>query len=202
MGTSFISGDGQLVYAPTTVLMTKLITNVRRSGNMGETVTINIDFRTTSDQFWELHDRLSAWVASQSRDFGPGFDVRVADIIDVNQMIINIWLPHKGNWQELGKRFKRKTRFMLALKDILTDLEIKYELPAQRITQTIHRDEPTPRPVYDTTIVTESPQPQSFAGTAESLAQRNNSLEAKAAADLKREKLRRERYNTDRSGAS
>ncbi|CAO3633413.1 unnamed protein product [Mucor hiemalis] len=202
MGTSFISGDGQLVYAPTTVLMTKLITNVRRSGNMGETVTINIDFRTTSDQFWELHDRLSAWVASQSRDFGPGFDVRVADIIDVNQMIINIWLPHKGNWQELGKRFKRKTRFMLALKDILTDLEIKYELPAQRITQTIHRDESTPRPVYDTTIVTESPQPQSFAGSAESLAQRNNSLEAKAAADLKRERLRRERYNTDRSGAS
>jgi hypothetical protein len=137
MGTTFISGDGQTVYAPTTVLMTKLITNVRRSGNMGETVTINVDFRTTSDQFWELHDRLSAWVASQSRDFGSGFDVRIADIIDVNQMILNIWLPHKGNWQELGKRHKRKTRFMLALKDIMTELNIRYELPAQRFTQAL-----------------------------------------------------------------
>jgi hypothetical protein len=135
MGTTFISGDGQTVYAPTTVLMTKLITNVRRSGSMGETVTINVDFCTTSDQFWELHDRMSAWVASQSRDFGHGFDIRVANIIDVNQLILNIWLPHKGNWQELGKRHKRKTRFMLALKDVMTELNIRYELPAQRFTQ-------------------------------------------------------------------
>ena len=183
MGTTFISGDGQMVYAPTTVLMTKLITNVRRSGNTGETVTINIDFRTTGDQFWELHDRLSTWVASQSRDFGPGFDVRVADIIDVNQMIINIWLPHKGNWQELGKRFKRKTRFMLALKEILIDLEIKYELPAQRITQTLHHDE---QPLFSKNI-----PPQSFN-------LKEQTLEAKASA---REKMRRDRINTDQSGA-
>lgn len=175
MGTTFISGDGQVVYGPTTVLMTKLIHNVRRSGNMGETITINIDFRTTSDQFWELHDRLSQWVTSQSRDFGPGFDVRVADIIDVNQMIINIWLPHKGNWQELGKRFKRKTRFMLALKDILTELEIKYELPAQRITQTTI----TQAPLFDAPNTT----PQSFHNP---VSERNS---------------RRDQFNTDRSGA-
>ncbi|KAI8374423.1 Mechanosensitive ion channel-domain-containing protein [Radiomyces spectabilis] len=135
MGTVFIRGDGQTVYAPTTVLMTKLISNVRRSGNMGETVIINIDFRTGTDRLHLLHERLQAWVDSQSRDFAPGFDVRVSDIIDVNQLILSIWLPHKGNWQDLGKRFQRKTRFMIALKDILTELEIRYELPAQRFTQ-------------------------------------------------------------------
>jgi hypothetical protein len=71
-------------------MITKLTHNVRRSGNMGEIFTINIDFRTSSNQFWELHDRLSTWIASQSRDFGPEFDVRVGDIIDVNHLIINI----------------------------------------------------------------------------------------------------------------
>jgi hypothetical protein len=44
-----------------------------------------------------------------------------------------MWLPHKGNWVELSKRWQRKTRFMLALKTILNEMNIKYELPAQRI---------------------------------------------------------------------
>lgn len=51
MNTSFVSGDDQLIYAPITVLMIKLITNVRRSENMGESIKIIVDFRTTSDQF-------------------------------------------------------------------------------------------------------------------------------------------------------
>jgi hypothetical protein len=52
----------------------------------------------------------------------------------MNQVILTMWLPHKGNWVELGKRFQRKTRFMLAMKSILTDLDIRYELPAQKFT--------------------------------------------------------------------
>lgn len=207
MGTTFISGDGQTVFAPTTVLMTKLITNVRRSGNMGESVKINIDFRTTSDQFWELHDRLSAWVASQSRDFGPGFDVRVADIIDVNQLILNIWLPHKGNWQELGKRFKRKTRFMLALKDILTELNIKYELPAQRITQSIHHENQQPifgaLPSEQAIKLESSPQTFSTASSAtSSVVGPTDPTEIKALSDIKRERNRRERYNVENTGST
>ncbi|CEG76756.1 hypothetical protein RMATCC62417_11613 [Rhizopus microsporus] len=136
LGTVFVSGDGCKLYAPTTLLLTKIITNVRRSGNMGETLTFNIDFRTDNDTIHLLRERLSEWVQSQSRDFAPGFDLRVSQIIDMNQIILTAWLPHKGNWVELGKRFQRKTRFMLALKSILTELDIKYELPAQRITST------------------------------------------------------------------
>ncbi|KAI8143932.1 Mechanosensitive ion channel-domain-containing protein [Fennellomyces sp. T-0311] len=135
MGTVFIRGDGQQVYAPTTVLMTKLIVNVRRSGDMGESIVLNIDFRTPTDQLMLLKKRLTEWVDSESRDYAPGFDVRVTDIIDVNQIILTMWLPHKGNWQDLGKRFQRRTKFMIAVKDILTELNIRYELPAQRFTQ-------------------------------------------------------------------
>ncbi|KAJ8662389.1 hypothetical protein O0I10_002083 [Lichtheimia ornata] len=137
MGTVFIRGDGQLLYAPTTVLRTKLIVNVRRSPDMGETIIINVDFRTPTERLNLLHSRLSEWVNNNSRDFAPGFDVRVTDIIDVNQIILSLWLPHKGNWQDLGKRFQRRTKFMIALKDILTELDIRYELPAQRFTQSM-----------------------------------------------------------------
>ncbi|KAI8636994.1 Mechanosensitive ion channel-domain-containing protein [Parasitella parasitica] len=134
LGTVFIAGDGTKLYAPTSLLQTKIIYNVRRSDDMGESLSFNIDFRTDNDLILLLRERLLEWVLSQSRDFSPGFDLRVTDIKDMNQVILTIWLPHKGNWVDLGKRFQRKTRFMLALKAILTDLNIKYELPAQRIT--------------------------------------------------------------------
>lgn len=134
LGTVFIGGDGTQQYAPTAVLLTKIICNIRRSGPMGESLTFNIDFRTDNELILVLREKLLEWVQSQTRDFGPGFDLRVKDILDMNQVILTAWLPHKGNWVELGKRFQRKTRFMLALKTILTDLGIKYELPAQRIT--------------------------------------------------------------------
>lgn len=134
LGTVFRGSDGTQQYVPTAVLLTKIICNIRRSGNMGESLVFNIDFRTENDLILVLRERLLEWIQSQSRDFGPGFDLRVKDILDMNQVILNAWLPHKGNWVELDKRFQRKTRFLLALKAILTELEIKYELPAQRIT--------------------------------------------------------------------
>lgn len=204
MGTSFVSGDGQLIYAPTTVLMTKLITNVRRSGSMGESIKINIDFRTTSDQFWELHDRLLAWVISQSRDFGPGFDLRVIDIVDVNQLILNVWLPHKGNWQELGKRFQRKTRFMLALKDIMTELNIRYELPTQRITQGVHTVESHPAPLFGQRVEV---SPQSFSTNVNASPTMNTApsgpAEAEAYEEIRKGRaIRGDRYNINQGGSA
>ncbi|RCH78204.1 hypothetical protein CU098_000555, partial [Rhizopus stolonifer] len=140
LGTVFVGSDGTKMYAPTTVLLTKIISNVRRSENMGETLKFNIDFRTDNELILVLREKLVEWVLSQPRDFGSGFDLRVTDIIDMNQVILTIWLPHKGNWADIGKRFQRKTRFMLALKSILTELDIKYELPAQRITSGLEKN--------------------------------------------------------------
>lgn len=140
LGTVFVGGDGSQQYVPTAVLLTKIICNIRRSGPMGESLVFNIDFRTDNDLILALREKLLEWVQSQSRDFGPGFDLRVKDILDMNQVILTAWLPHKGNWVELDKRFQRKTRFLLALKSILTELDIKYELPAQRITSNINNN--------------------------------------------------------------
>jgi small-conductance mechanosensitive channel len=133
LGTVFETAEGIKMYAPTTVLITKLIRNIRRSGNMGEVVYLNVDFRTSNEQILELRERLIEWVNGQSRDFESGFDLRLNEIVDMNKVILSMWLPHKGNWVELSKRWQRKTRFMLALKTILNEMNIKYELPAQRI---------------------------------------------------------------------
>ncbi|CAO3635676.1 unnamed protein product [Cunninghamella blakesleeana] len=154
-GTVFIRGDGQKVYAPTSVLMTKLITNIRRSPDMGESIPLNVDFRTSTDLIFELREQLATWVNDQPREFAPGFDVRLQDIVDMNKIILTIWLPHKGNWQNVGKRLQRRNRFMFFLKDTLHELNIRYELPAQRITSQSETDFSN-----DLTATT----PQSFSG--------------------------------------
>ncbi|KAI7871625.1 hypothetical protein BDF14DRAFT_1762994 [Spinellus fusiger] len=102
MGTVFVRGDGQTIYAPTIVLMTKFITNVRRSGNMNETIRINIDFRTPTDVIFKLRDQLSEWVNGETRDFA-GFDLRIIDIVDVNQILINLWLSYKEVYTVEGR---------------------------------------------------------------------------------------------------
>lgn len=88
------------------------------------------------------------WVSSQSRNFGPGFDLHIIDIVDVNQFILDIWFPRKGHLPEFGKRFQRKTRLILVLKDIMIEINIRYELPAQIITQRVHTVEPHPTPLF------------------------------------------------------
>ncbi|KAI9308763.1 hypothetical protein BJ944DRAFT_155602 [Cunninghamella echinulata] len=156
-GTVFIRADGQKIYAPTSVLMTKLITNVRRSPSMGESITLNVDFRTSTDLIFTLRDRLAAWVNDQPREYASGFDVRLQDIMDMNKLVLTIWLPHKTNWQDIGKRLQRRNRFMFYLKDTLHELRIRYELPAQRFTSEKEFEED-----LNLTATT----PQSFGGIA------------------------------------
>ncbi|CAO3610465.1 unnamed protein product [Cunninghamella echinulata] len=133
-GTIFIRSDGQKMYAPTSVLMTKFIYNARRSGDMGESVLFSVDFRTPTDLIFALRDRLDEWVSNHPRDFTSGFDVRISDIIDVNKVVLSAWIPHKGNWQDGGKRLQRLNKFMFYLKDTLHELDIQYELPPQQYT--------------------------------------------------------------------
>ncbi|KAH8550900.1 Mechanosensitive ion channel-domain-containing protein [Umbelopsis sp. PMI_123] len=134
MSTTFIRSDGQEINAPTTVLMTKFIHNIRRSGNMGESIYIDVHFNTPTEKLLELSNRLQDFLAANSRDFQPGFNIKINEIVQLNSLNLLLYLEHKGNWQDGGKRLERRTRFMYALKDALQDLNIRYSLPTQNIT--------------------------------------------------------------------
>lgn len=131
LGTVFVSTYGVKIYAPTTEILKASIINIRRSPDMGESITVNIDFRTPTDMIFTLTDRLSNWVDSQPRDFNSGFDVRIQTLQDCNKVELTIWLPHKGS--QTFKRAINRNRFMFYLKDTLHDLHIHYELPAYHL---------------------------------------------------------------------
>lgn len=148
MSTTFIRTDGQEINAPTTVLMTKFINNIRRSGNMGESIYIDVHFNTPTEKLHELATRLQEFLAVNSRDFQPGFNIKINEIVQLNTLNLLLYIEHKGNWQDGGKRWERRTRFMYALKDALQDLDIKYSLPTQNVTTS----------PYTEAILAETPQ--------------------------------------------
>jgi len=133
MSTTFIRSDGQEINAPTTVLMTKFINNIRRSGNMGESIYIDVSFTTPTEKILELCTRMQDFLAANSRDFQAGFDIKINEIVQLNKMNLLLYLEYKGNWQDIGRRWERRNTFMYALKDALIDLDIKYVLPSQNV---------------------------------------------------------------------
>ncbi|KAG2181089.1 hypothetical protein INT43_008671 [Umbelopsis isabellina] len=164
MSTTFIRSDGQEINAPTVVLMTKFINNIRRSGNMGESIYVDVNFSTPSDKLFELRTRMQDFLAANSRDFQPGFDIKLNEIVELNKMTLLLYLEYKGNWQDGGRRWERRNRFMYALKDALTELEITYDLPSQKVVTSQAGDLPS----------IQAETPQSFSAGLGSARRRNN----------------------------
>ncbi|RUP47739.1 hypothetical protein BC936DRAFT_145383 [Jimgerdemannia flammicorona] len=149
LATVFIRTDGQEIYAPNFILVNKFIYNIRRSPNMGEVILtlyhslpiasqpysaeIHVAFLTPTENIMELRSRLREWLQTESREFVPNLDINVLQIDDTNKITLNMFIEHKGNWQEGGKRWTRRTKFMFALKDIITDLGICYYPPIQKV---------------------------------------------------------------------
>ncbi|KAJ3169915.1 hypothetical protein HDU88_000557 [Geranomyces variabilis] len=129
--TVFKRMDGQLIYAPNTLVSQKLITNLRRSSDQSEAIEVQIDFSTPEDRIRLLRERLVEFVKSEPREFVGTCDVHIADIENVNKVKLNVILKHKGNWQDGSKRWGRRTMFMYALKHHLSELGIKYCTPPQ-----------------------------------------------------------------------
>lgn len=164
MSTTFIRSDGQEINAPTVVLMTKFINNIRRSGNMGESIYLDVNFTTSSDKLFDLRTRMQDFLAANSRDFQPGFDIKLSEIVELNKMTLLLYLEYKGNWQDAGRRWERRNRFMYALKDALTELEITYDLPSQKVVTAQASDLPS----------IQAETPQSFSAGLGSARRRNN----------------------------
>ncbi|KAJ3015866.1 hypothetical protein HKX48_004342, partial [Thoreauomyces humboldtii] len=90
--TIFKRMDGQLIYAPNTLIATKLIHNLRRSGDQSEAIEIQIDFNTPESRLRELRDRLLEFVKSEPREFVGSCDMHISEIENINKLKVNIIL--------------------------------------------------------------------------------------------------------------
>ncbi|KAJ3300126.1 hypothetical protein HK104_004046, partial [Borealophlyctis nickersoniae] len=130
LSTVFKRVDGQIIYAPNSLISTKLIHNIRRSGDQSETIELHFDFYTPEEKIRTLRNRMLDFVQAESREFQPTCDIHVQEFIETNLMKVTVSLRHKGNWQDGAKRTQRRTRFMFALKKYIEELGITYTKPA------------------------------------------------------------------------
>lgn len=137
--TMFVTWDGKRMYYPNNVLSQKPIHNVRRSPNMSEKIgklsilptvrvtlwllenvltlfyifalamiVLNVDCYTPQNKILELRARMRDFLARESKEFLPDLEIQIQEM-DV-KLKISMVIEHKGNWQDSGRRWARRTK--------------------------------------------------------------------------------------------
>ncbi|KAF9203733.1 hypothetical protein BGZ49_006114 [Haplosporangium sp. Z 27] len=129
--TTFVTWDGKRMYYPNSLISQRPIYNVRRSPNMTDKIVLNVDCYTTQAQIFELRARMRDYLLKESKEFQPGLEIQIQQM-DV-KLTISMCIEHKGNWQDSGRRWARRTAFNYALKEAVEDIGIQYYALPQRV---------------------------------------------------------------------
>lgn len=133
LSTVFERWDGVKVYLPNYILAMKSIVNIRRSGSICEIHKLQVIFSTTTEQLNQLRSRISEFVKSHPVEYTDFYMVYFEFIENINRLHLNIMIQHQSNWQDFEGQLSRKSKFLLFLKDTLSELNIQYFPPTQRV---------------------------------------------------------------------
>lgn len=135
LSTTFRTTVNAEIVAPNAMLATqKYIYNSRRSGAQWEVTMIQLAFDTSLESIEQLRLKLRTWVKENDREFGGGLDLNFNSITQQNAVELVVAFEHKGNWQDWGARWERRTKLMRRIKTACEELEIVYSMPPQPIT--------------------------------------------------------------------
>lgn len=129
LSTTFLRSDGQLIYAPNSNLQQKYIHNIRRSPPQSEGVEAYVGFETTPEQIEALELKMNRFLEYNSRDFNGTSQLFATEVIDANKIKLVVFITHRSNWQDSGKRWVRRNKFIRNFKENMTALNIMYSLP-------------------------------------------------------------------------
>ncbi|KAJ8663636.1 hypothetical protein O0I10_000884 [Lichtheimia ornata] len=130
--STFMNWDGTIIYAKNSVLATQYITNVRRSGPMGETLEIHIAFDTPTWKIHKLRDHMTEWTNERPTLYRPNSSsCNVVSFENQNRITVTFYFEHTQNWQDAGGRWLRHNTYIVELKEESERLGIEYALPRQ-----------------------------------------------------------------------
>ncbi|KAK6139645.1 hypothetical protein DH2020_026609 [Rehmannia glutinosa] len=145
--TIFLKGDNEKVYYPNSVLATKPISNFNRSPEMmGDAVEFAVDFSTSVESIAALRAKIKGKPGMKldvlgtdsvgkisAVTYGSDTSPKIKEIVDVNKMIMALYVTHTINFQNAGERGNRRSDLVFELKKIFEELGIKYNLLPQEI---------------------------------------------------------------------
>ncbi len=82
---------------------------------------LNIDCYTPQSKLLELRARMRDYLIKESKDFLPDLEIQIQEM-DA-KLKISMCIEHKGNWQDSGRRWARRTAVCFPL---LSDLIHSY----------------------------------------------------------------------------
>ncbi|KAI0225272.1 hypothetical protein L0F63_002908 [Massospora cicadina] len=108
--------------------------NARRSERQVDVIEFQLGYDTCKEKLVELKESINRYIdLEESREFSSNPLLAVKAIEDCNQLKLFLSLEHKSNWQNNTQRVIRKTRFLVALRDICLRLGLSYSLPVQKV---------------------------------------------------------------------
>lgn len=131
--TSFIKFNGTVLYQSNSILSTKTITNIRRSGMMLEVHTMSVSADTKMGKLGMFKTGLARYIQENSRNFGPLAMVNIESIETSIKMNLKILVQYKRNWHDYLAYLYLKDKLMKELTRLLKVCEIEYVRPMQPI---------------------------------------------------------------------
>ncbi|KAJ1921731.1 hypothetical protein H4219_000464 [Mycoemilia scoparia] len=133
LSTVFYKTDGTYTTIPNNWLATQVIYNMRRSKPQSESIPIKFDFATTHEQLEQLKSVMNAFCEAHPRDYIAPINFNVDTMNDTNHVTVNVGINYKSTFQDGAKRWANRTKFCLALKEAINDLNIGFTMPVQTI---------------------------------------------------------------------
>ena len=133
MSTVFERWDGVRIYISNSVLATKPIYNIRRSGPTTDLLHLAFAHSTRIDQLESLRLRLQSFLRQNRQDYTEFHRINVDALENCNRMKVTILIQHASNWQDFELQMARRTKILSWLKNTIEDLGINYLPPVQRV---------------------------------------------------------------------
>ncbi|KAJ1497164.1 hypothetical protein HMI54_013843 [Coelomomyces lativittatus] len=99
--------DGMEVYYPNHILVQRVILNTRRSGDMNDSITMDVSFHTFNyELFQSFRSKLGEFIKQESSDFTGRFEVMIQEIGDNCQRLrLVISVQIRGNFMDSSRRY-------------------------------------------------------------------------------------------------
>lgn len=131
--TQFYRWDGTSIFIPNHILADLPISNIRRSGPMMETHSIQINSSTDPSKLYVLKQMILGFVRENSEIYTDYVLVNYEKIENSNKLFIKVLIQYQSNMQNYESYLKKRSYFIIELNRALKSLEITYTLPVQKI---------------------------------------------------------------------
>ncbi|KAL6045361.1 hypothetical protein QOT17_022801 [Balamuthia mandrillaris] len=133
--TEAYSPDGRQFLIPNETLFNREITQMKRSKNISISLSFAVDFRTPKSAIEAFRKDIEEWLKKDEAPWDlDNWRAWVGDVIDLNKMNINLWIPLLGiNWQSPGLYIVPRHSLWLAIQDICIRHNIRFYAPIQRV---------------------------------------------------------------------